>query len=92
VTDEQVTRLVDAVREHGNQFGGNLVHLKRFMERLQNEQQQFLAEQRAASDAAQEKANQTARSSAIAARGAAIAAVVAAIAGVAQAYAALHPH
>lgn len=82
VTDDQIDRIVEAVVGHGNQLGGNLVHLKRFLERLQQEQHQFLAEQRAASDAAQKKAHWTAVFSAIAAGAAALAAGL-------QAYAAL---
>lgn len=76
MTDEQMNRLVEAVHSHGDQLGGNLVHLKRFFERLQNEEQAFLAEQRAASDAAQNRAHRTAMFSAIAAGAAAIAALL----------------
>jgi hypothetical protein len=76
MTDEQVKFLVAAVAGHGDQLGGNLVHLKRFTERLQQEQQMFLAEQRTASDAAQKKAHWSAIFSAIAAGAAAIAAII----------------
>ena len=76
MTDEQIKRLVEAVGFHGDQLGGNLVHLKRFLERLQSEEQVFLAEQRAASDAAQQKAHRTAFFAAIAAGASAIAALL----------------
>jgi hypothetical protein len=76
MTNEQFERLVSAVQTHGDQLGGNLVHLKRFLERLQQDEQAFLAEQRAASDKAQDKAHRTAIFSAIAAAAAAIAALL----------------
>lgn len=82
MTDEQVNRIIDAVVGHGNQLGVNLVHLKAFLKGLQEEQHQFLAEQRAASDRAQSKAHWTAIFAAIAAGAAAVAACV-------QSYAAL---
>jgi len=41
------------IREHGDQIGGNLVHLKRFLQAEREAQQAFLAEQREASDRAQ---------------------------------------
>ncbi|WP_309623372.1 hypothetical protein [Novosphingobium sp.] len=85
MTDEQFERLVNAVQVHGDQLGGNLVHLKRFLERLKQDEQSFLAEQRAASDRAQDKAHRTAIFSAIAAAAAAIAAIF-------QAYTAIQSH
>ena len=75
MTNEQLNRLIESVQAHGDQLGRNLVHLKRFSERLQQEEQVFLAEQRAASDAAQSTAHRTAAFSAIAAGAAAIAAL-----------------
>jgi hypothetical protein len=75
MADEQLDRPVEAVHSHGDQLGGNLVHLKRFLERLQNEEQTFLAEQRAASDAAQKSAHRTEMFSAVAAGAAAMAAL-----------------
>jgi hypothetical protein len=79
--DEQVDRLVKAVNEHGDQLGGNLVHLKRFLDAQRKAQQKFLAEQRDASDKAQMRASRAAMFSAVAA-------VIAACAAIAQAYAA----
>jgi 2,4-dienoyl-CoA reductase-like NADH-dependent reductase (Old Yellow Enzyme family) len=76
MTDEQLKQITEAIHGHGDQLAGNLVHLKRFTERLQQEQQTFLAEQRTASDAAQTKAHWSAIFSAIAAGGAAIAAIL----------------
>ena len=82
MTDAQFDRLVNALQGHGDQIGGNLVHLKRFLERLQQQDQTFLAEQRAASERAQDKAHRTSMFAAIAAGAAALAAI-------SQAYAAL---
>lgn len=76
MADKDNERLVEAIGAHGDQLGGNLVHLKRFLERLQREQHAFLAEQRAASDKAQRVANWTAIWAAIAATAAAVAAIV----------------
>lgn len=81
MTDEQLNRLVEAVHAHGDQLGGNLVYLKAFLERLRQDDRTFLAEQRAASEAAQSRAHWTAIFSAFAAGAAAVAAMV-------QAYAA----
>lgn len=79
MTDEQVSQVVDAVKGHGNQSADNLIHLKRFMERLQKEQHQFLKEQRAASDAAQRMASWAAVWSAVAATAVAVTAIVQAL-------------
>jgi hypothetical protein len=79
VNDDQIERLVGAAATHGDQLAGNLVHLKRFLERKQEEQQAFLAEQRALSDKAQDKAHRTAMWSAIAAGAAAVAAIIQAV-------------
>lgn len=79
--DDQVERIVKAVNEHGDQLGGNLVHLKRFLDAQREAQQKFLAEQRDASDKAQMKASRAAMFSAVAAG-------IAACAAIAQAYAA----
>lgn len=65
-----------AIAEHGNQLGENIVHLKRFLERLQNEQHDFLAEQRKITEKAQKSANTAAIFSAVAAVAAAVAAIV----------------
>jgi ABC-type transporter Mla subunit MlaD len=73
---EQSDSVVEAILAHGDQLGGNLVHLKRFLQRLQNEQRDFLREQRLASDVAQTTANRSARWSAMAAVAAALAAFV----------------
>jgi predicted negative regulator of RcsB-dependent stress response len=74
--DEKLDQLIEAVGAHGDQLGGNFVHLKRFLERLQTEQLTFLAEQRLASDQAQQKAYRAAFWSAVAAGAAALAALV----------------
>ena len=84
MNDEQAKLLIHAVQGHGDQLGDNLVLLKRFMQGLQKDQQQFLAEQRAASDTAQTRANRAALWSAVAAIAAALAAIV-------QAYVAVRP-
>ena len=78
-------RLVKAIEGHGDQLGGNLVYLKVFLQKQQNEQQAFMAEQREASDRAQATAHRAALFSAIAAGAAAIAAIL-------QAYDALSTH
>lgn len=64
-----------AVNEHGDQLGGNLVHLKKFLDAQREAQQKFLAEQREASDKAQRMASIAAIFSAVAAGIAAYAAV-----------------
>lgn len=76
MTDDQVDRLAKAISEHGNQLGGNLVHLKRFLDAQREAQQKFLAEQRDASDKAQIRASQAAIFSAVAAGIAACATIV----------------
>ena len=75
MTDEQLERLVTALAAHGDQLGGNLVLLKKFLAAQEEEQRKFLAEQREASDRAQAKANWTAIFAAIAAGAAAVAAI-----------------
>jgi hypothetical protein len=75
VTDDQVERLVAAAAEHGNQLGGNLVALKHFLNAQRDKQQAFLAEQRTASDKAQQKAYRAAFWSAVAAGAAALAGI-----------------
>ena len=75
MTDDQVERLAKAVNEHGNQLGGNLVYLKKFMDAQREAQQKFLTEQREASDKAQRMASIAAIFSAVAAGIAAYAAV-----------------
>lgn len=42
--DEQADRLIEAVVEHGNQLGRNMVHLKRFSEKQNEDQEGFLAD------------------------------------------------
>lgn len=74
--DDHADKLIDTVREHGNQLSTNLGFLKHFLARLQREQHEFLAEQRQASDRAQKSANRAAIFSAIAAGAAALAAIV----------------
>lgn len=76
MTDEQLERLAQALAAHGDQLGGNLVLLKKFLAAREEEQRKFLAEQREASDRAQAKANWTAIFAAIAAGAAAVAALV----------------
>lgn len=49
-----------AIREHGNSLGTNLVYLKRFLQAERRAQQEFLAEQRQASDRAQGKSERIA--------------------------------
>lgn len=82
MTEDETGRLARAVESHGEQLGNNLVHLKRFLKGLQDEQQSFITQQREASDAAQKKSHRAAFWSAVAAVAAAFAAAV-------QAYAAL---
>ena len=72
LNEEHSASLIKSVQEHGDQLGGNLVHLKNFLDRLQKEQQVFLADQRAASDKAQTTAQRAAIFSAIAAIAAAL--------------------
>ena len=82
MAEDETGRFVRALETHGDQLGNNLVHLKRFLKGLQEEQQSFIAEQREASDAAQKKSYRAAFWSAVAAGAAALAAGI-------QAYAAL---
>lgn len=74
--DEHFDRLERALVEHGNQLGGNLVHLKRFLEAQRKAQETFLREQ-------QETTNKMQRDSVIATRWAAGAATAAAAAAIA---------
>ncbi len=76
MTDEQAERLIHTLREHGNQLGSNLAFLKTFMDRLQQEQREFLAEQHKATEKAQKNATRAAIASAVAAVAAAAAAVI----------------
>lgn len=52
--------IAKAIAAHGDQLGGNIVHLKRFLQGQREAQEAFLAEQRQASDRAQDKAHRTA--------------------------------
>ena len=72
LNEEHSASLIKSVQEHGNQLGGNLAHLKNFLDRLQKEQQTFLADQTAAIDQAQTTAKRAAIFSAIAAIAAAL--------------------
>lgn len=76
MNDEQSEKLIQTIAGHGDQLGGNLVHLKQFLGGQEAEQRKFLAEQREASDRAQEKANRTAVWAAVAAVAAAVATIV----------------
>jgi hypothetical protein len=67
VTEDELNKLANAIIEHGNQLGINLVHFKGFLERLQGDQQTFLSELQAASDRTQRRASRAAVASAIAA-------------------------
>lgn len=80
---EEHELIARTIREHGDQLGGNLVHLKRFLEAQREAQQAFLAEQREASDRAQGK-------SVLVAWLAMVATMFAAIATGIQAYVAWH--
>jgi hypothetical protein len=84
VNDEQLRRLTESIGSHGDQLGGNLVHLKRFLAKQQEEQHKFLAEQRAASDTSQRAANRAAFWSAFAATIVALAAIVQAYVAIAE--------
>lgn len=72
---DDTERIAKAIEAHGDQLGGNLVHLKRFLDAKQIEQQEFLEQQRLASEAAQGRAHRAALWSALAAGAAAIAAI-----------------
>lgn len=85
MTEDQSEKLVNAIIGHGNSVGGNLVHLKSFLQgrqedqqafldKLQQDQQTFLTQQREASDKAQATAHRAAQLSALAAVAAAVAA------------------
>jgi phage portal protein BeeE len=79
MNDDNEETIATAIREHGNQLGSNLVYLKAFLRSLQERQQQFLKEQREASDKAQAVARWSAVFSAVAAIAAAIATIILAI-------------
>lgn len=61
MTDQEVDPIAEAIGEHGDQLGRNLAKLKGFLQAEREAQEKFLAEQREASDRAQEKAHRTAR-------------------------------
>lgn len=61
MTGQENDPIAEAIIGHGNQLGGNLVHLKNFLQAERKAQETFLAEQREASDRAQEKAHRTAK-------------------------------
>lgn len=61
MTDQKTDPIAEAIGEHGDQIGRNLAKLKGFLQAERKAQEKFLAEQREASDRAQEKAHRTAR-------------------------------
>ena len=79
MNESEPESIANAVREHGNQLGNNLAHLKRFLKAQREEQQAFLSEQRELSDKALGKATAAAIWSAVAAGAAALATIVLAI-------------
>ncbi|HET9811713.1 MAG TPA: hypothetical protein VFP53_08470 [Sphingomicrobium sp.] len=80
MSTERKEEIADAIREHGNQLGSNLVYLKTFLEGQRKLQAEFLADQSRKNEKIQSRATRAAVWSAVAAIAAAVAAILQALA------------